>query len=55
TPLEETLQAVHELRQEGLFKEWGVSNYSSWQTVHIWHIRDQFLSWRLVYVGLNRG
>ncbi|CAN0009821.1 unnamed protein product [Discosporangium mesarthrocarpum] len=38
TPLEETLQAVHELRQEGLFKEWGVSNYSSWQTVHIWHI-----------------
>ncbi|CAM9231442.1 unnamed protein product [Ectocarpus sp. 12 AP-2014] len=38
TPLEETLQAVHELRSEGLFREWGLSNYAAWQAVDIWHI-----------------
>lgn len=38
TPLEETLQAVHELRTEGLFREWGLSNYAAWQAVDIWHI-----------------
>lgn len=38
TPIEETLRAVHELRSEGLFREWGVSNYAAWETVDIWHI-----------------
>lgn len=38
TPVEETLKAVHELRSEGLFLEWGLSNYASWQVVDIWHI-----------------
>ncbi|CBJ32468.1 conserved unknown protein [Ectocarpus siliculosus] len=38
TPIEGTLQAVHELRSEGLFREWGLSNYTAWETVDIWHI-----------------
>eukprot|EP00904_Undaria_pinnatifida_P003317 jgi/Undpi1/12987/HiC_scaffold_7.g02651.m1 len=38
TPIEETLKAVHELRSEGLFLEWGLSNYAAWQAVDIWHI-----------------
>lgn len=38
TPIEETLLAVHELRSEGLFREWGLSNYASWEVVDIWHI-----------------
>ncbi|CAM9971771.1 unnamed protein product [Hapterophycus canaliculatus] len=38
-PIEDTLRAVHELRsEEGLFREWGVSNYTAWETVDIWHI-----------------
>ncbi|CAM9765046.1 unnamed protein product [Ascophyllum nodosum] len=37
TPLEETLRAVHELKSEGLFNEWGLSNYASWEAVDIWH------------------
>lgn len=31
TPLEGTLRAVQELYEEGLFEEFGVSNYSAWQ------------------------
>lgn len=38
TPIEDTLRAVHELRTEGLFRVWGVSNYTAWETVDIWHI-----------------
>lgn len=38
TSLEETLRAVHELKSEGLFREWGLSNYAAWQAVDIWHI-----------------
>lgn len=38
TPLEETVGAVHELKGEGLFREWGLSNYAAWQVVHIWHL-----------------
>lgn len=38
TPVEETLKAVHELRSEVLFLEWGSSNYAAWQAVDIWHI-----------------
>lgn len=38
-PIEDTLRAVHELRaEEGLFREWGVSNYTAWETVDMWHI-----------------
>lgn len=38
TPIEETLRAVHELRSDGLFREWGLSNYAAWQAVDIWHM-----------------
>lgn len=38
TPLEETLLAVHELREEGLFVEWGLSNYTAWEVAHIWNM-----------------
>lgn len=37
TPLLETLRVVHELASEGLFREWGLSNYAAWETVDIWH------------------
>ena len=37
-PLLDTLRAVHELASEGLFREWGISNYAAWETVDIWHI-----------------
>ena len=36
-PLLDTLRAVHELASEGLFREWGISNYAAWETVDIWH------------------
>lgn len=38
TPIEETLRAVHELREEGLFREWGLSNYAVGEVVDIWHL-----------------
>ncbi len=38
TPIEETLMAVHELREEGLFREWGLSNYAAGDVVDIWHL-----------------
>jgi aflatoxin B1 aldehyde reductase len=31
TPIESTLSAVQELHDEGLFEEFGVSNFSAWQ------------------------
>lgn len=37
TPIVDTLRAVHELQTEGLFRVWGVSNYTAWETVDIWH------------------
>lgn len=38
TPIEETLMAVHELREEGLFLEWGLSNYAASDVEDIWRI-----------------
>ncbi|CAM9360220.1 unnamed protein product, partial [Laminaria digitata] len=38
TPIVDSLRAVHELQTEGLFRVWGVSNYTAWETVDIWHI-----------------
>eukprot|EP01121_Diplochlamys_sp_Union-15-3_P018473 TRINITY_DN6719_c0_g1_i1.p1 TRINITY_DN6719_c0_g1~~TRINITY_DN6719_c0_g1_i1.p1 ORF type:complete len:327 (-),score=45.14 TRINITY_DN6719_c0_g1_i1:30-983(-) len=37
-PIEETLRACNELHQQGKFKELGLSNYSSWEVVDIWHV-----------------
>jgi len=38
TPFEETLKAVNDLYIAGHFKEFGLSNYKSWEVCHIWHI-----------------
>nr|XP_038965272.1 aflatoxin B1 aldehyde reductase member 3 isoform X1 [Rattus norvegicus] len=35
TPIEETLQACHQLHQEGKFVELGLSNYVSWEVAEI--------------------
>ncbi|XP_031232899.1 aflatoxin B1 aldehyde reductase member 2-like [Mastomys coucha] len=35
TPVEETLQACHQLHQEGKFVELGLSNYASWEVAEI--------------------
>jgi len=35
TPIDETLQAVDILHKEGLFKEFGLSNYTAWQVAYI--------------------
>ncbi len=41
TPLEATLLEVKRLHEEGKFEELGVSNYSAWETVHVWHLCDK--------------
>lgn len=38
TPIEATLEAVQELYEAGKFRELGLSNYSAWETAHIWHL-----------------
>jgi aflatoxin B1 aldehyde reductase len=38
TPIESTLSAVQELHDEGLFEEFGVSNFSAWQVAQAWEI-----------------
>ncbi|RDW61973.1 hypothetical protein BP6252_11406 [Coleophoma cylindrospora] len=35
TPYEETLRAVNELHQEGLFERFGISNYMSWEVAQM--------------------
>jgi len=41
TPIEETLQAVNELYTQGKIKEFGLSNYASWQVAEICGICDK--------------
>eukprot|EP01127_Copromyxa_protea_P002946 TRINITY_DN12858_c0_g1_i1.p1 TRINITY_DN12858_c0_g1~~TRINITY_DN12858_c0_g1_i1.p1 ORF type:complete len:329 (-),score=65.44 TRINITY_DN12858_c0_g1_i1:23-1009(-) len=38
TPITETLEAINELHKLGKFQEWGVSNYSAWEVVDIYHL-----------------
>jgi len=38
TPIEDTLSAVQSLYKEGAFREFGLSNYQSWEVARIWHI-----------------
>nr|XP_005986120.1 PREDICTED: aflatoxin B1 aldehyde reductase member 2 [Latimeria chalumnae] len=38
TPIEETLRACQELYKEGKFKEFGLSNYASWEVAEIYCI-----------------
>ena len=37
TPIEEALETINELHQQGKIKEFGLSNYPSWQVVDIWY------------------
>lgn len=38
TRIEATLEAVQDLYLEGKFRELGLSNFSAWETVHIFHL-----------------
>ncbi len=38
TPIELTLEACAKLFKEGKFREFGLSNYASWQVADIWHL-----------------
>ena len=40
TPIEETLDAVAQLLEQGKAKAWGVSNYGAWQILEIDHLCD---------------
>jgi len=37
-PIEETLKGVDQLHKEGKFKEFGLSNYASWEVADIYHL-----------------
>ncbi len=53
TPIEETLLAVQEIFEQGLFREFGLSNYASWEVVYI-HGYCKLRGWVLptVYQGM---
>jgi aflatoxin B1 aldehyde reductase len=56
TPIEDTLEACAKLHKEGKFLELGLSNFSAWQVVDIWHICDKN-NWPKpsVYQGMYNG
>ncbi|MCE5263457.1 MAG: aldo/keto reductase [Deltaproteobacteria bacterium] len=41
TPIEITLEACAKLHAEGKFREFGLSNYASWQVADIWHLCER--------------
>ena len=41
TPLETSLAEVKKLHDEGKFVELGLSNFSAWETAHVWHLCDK--------------
>ena len=41
TPIEATLRACQKLFKAGKFREFGLSNYASWQVADIWHLCKQ--------------
>jgi len=53
TPIEETIEAIHELDTEGKFDEWGLSNYPAWQVVDIYHLcKEKGYKVPTVYQGM---
>ena len=42
TPVEEALETVAELYEQGKVKELGLSNYPAWQVVDIWHKCEKY-------------
>jgi aryl-alcohol dehydrogenase-like predicted oxidoreductase len=41
TPIQETLEVLHELHLQGKFEVLGLSNFAAWEVVHIWHLCDK--------------
>lgn len=53
TPIEPALETIAELKEQGKIKEFGLSNYPSWQVVDVWHKCDKLgLSKPTVYQGM---
>ena len=53
TDILSTLEAVNSLYVAGKFRELGLSNYSAWETVHIWHVcRENGWVQPTVYQGM---
>lgn len=42
TPIEEALETIAELKEQGKIKELGLSNYPAWQVVDIWNKCDKY-------------
>lgn len=42
TPIDEALQTISELYEQGKIKEFGLSNYPAWQVVDIWNKCERF-------------
>lgn len=42
TPIDEALETVAELHEQGKVKELGLSNYPAWQVVDIWHKCEKY-------------
>src|SRR5262249_40608474 len=40
TPIEESLEAIHEILDAGKARHWGISNYASWQILEILGLAD---------------
>jgi aflatoxin B1 aldehyde reductase len=56
TPLEATLLEVKKLHEEGKFEALGLSNYSAWETTHVWHLCDKLgVVKPTVYQGMYNG
>ena len=56
TPLVETLQEVQKLHNEGKFEQLGLSNFSAWETAHVWHLCDKLgVVKPTVYQGMYNG
>ncbi|MDQ8186284.1 aldo/keto reductase [Pelagicoccus sp. SDUM812002] len=56
TPINETLEVCAELYREGKFKRFGLSNFSAWEVVNIWHLCHKS-GWPVpeIYQGLYNG
>jgi len=56
TPLEETLAELQKLHAEGKFETLGLSNFSAWETAHVWHLCDKLgIVKPTVYQGMYNG
>lgn len=42
TPIDEALETIAELKEQGKIKELGLSNYPAWQVVDIWHKCEKY-------------